>query len=177
MNENLEPDSTTCERCQKQPASVRIRRVAEGQEENVHVCKDCAREMGVEKVAGDDPVFLSDPVTVMFKSMEETAESGAVCRGCGITFERFRETGRLGCATCYESFASEIGKLLRRIHGASEHRGKSPAREGTRADEAARIRRLNEELERAVTDEDYERAAELRDRLRQFEPTRSNGEA
>ena len=41
----------------------------------------------------------------------------------------------------------------------------------SRYEEAVAIKRLNTELERAVMSEDYERAAELRDRLKDFNVT------
>ena len=55
---------------------------------------------------------------------------------------------------------------------ASSHTGKRPPRQGERYDFSARLRRLNEELERAVGAEDFERAAELRDLIQATESER-----
>jgi protein arginine kinase activator len=59
--------------------------------------------------------------------------------------------------------------LLRRVHGDVKHIGKVPVRSGPAYEEAARLRRLNEDLERAIQSEDYERAAEIRDLIQQLE--------
>jgi protein arginine kinase activator len=113
--------------------------------------------------------FLLDPVTLLFRSMKETEGVSGTCPGCGISFSRFRETGRFGCAQCYETFAAELEPLVRRVHGATRHTGKVPHREGPAYEQSARLRRLNEDLERAIGAEDYERAAELRDLIRELE--------
>jgi len=175
MTEEPRKDNGPCERCGKHPASVHVRRISGGTEERFHVCPACAKEMGADPLA-ESGGMLSDPLSVLFKSMAETRESGAVCPGCGLRYSRFRETGRLGCARCYETFAEELKPLLRRIHGGVEHVGKSPTRKGALYEEASRIKRLTAELERAVVSEDYEQAAEIRDRLKELGVTAAGGE-
>jgi protein arginine kinase activator len=176
MSEHEEKDPTTCERCGKEPATVHVRRVAEGEEEIFHLCVSCAREQGVEAGAGGTVEFNADPVSILFKSLGEVKGTEGACPGCGMTYTEFRDTGRLGCARCYKTFAGELEPLLRRLHGSTKHAGKRPTREGESYERAAQLRRLNEELERAVGAEDYERAAELRDRIRDMETVGGAGE-
>ncbi|MGQ9754967.1 MAG: UvrB/UvrC motif-containing protein, partial [Desulfotomaculales bacterium] len=65
----------------------------------------------------------------------------------------------------------------RRIHGAATHVGKKPARTATASCRrtagqdagAEEIARLKAELAEAVAREEFERAAELRDRIRALE--------
>ncbi len=166
MSEKPLKDTGICERCGKEPASVHLRRVSEGEETELHLCAACAEEEGLES----PPASLGgDPVSLLFQSMNATEGGDGVCPGCGLTYSGFRETGRLGCARCYKTFSEELGPLIRRIQGASRHVGKRPQREGEQYEQAARLRRLVEELERAVGSEDYERAAELRDRIKELE--------
>ena len=97
--------------------------------------------------------------------------------GGGLTYEEFRRVGRLGCGTCYETFASQLRPLLRRIHGSADHTGGVPsALEGDHFRLRA-IRKLKDELTRAVQAEDYERAAELRDTIRSGERELGSTEA
>lgn len=95
------------------------------------------------------------------------------CPGCGMYYSTFRETGHLGCAACYASFRQSLRPLLRRIHGEPRHLGKAPHRDGERFARRREMQRLHEELERAIGREDYERAAALRDSIRQLEQTSS----
>lgn len=173
MTEDPEVPEGTCQRCGKEPATVHIRRVKADAEESIHVCVDCARELGA---APESSQLAHDPLAVLFRSMEETRDTGAICAGCGLTFERFRETGRLGCGQCYTTFAGELRLLVRRIHGATAHTGKTPVGEDQLGDAEAAVRRLTEELDRAVVTEDYERAAKLRDRLREVRGASAGGD-
>lgn len=163
MSEIPDVPQGACDRCGKEPATVHIRKVVAGEETSIHVCVSCAKDLGAEPGGAN---LAHDPLSILFKGMEGAADTGAICPGCGMTFDRFRETGRLGCADCYTTFRSELTPLLRRIHGGIQHRGKSPLPEDQLGGIEAAVRRLTEELDRAVVTEDYEKAARLRDRLR-----------
>jgi protein arginine kinase activator len=88
------------------------------------------------------------------------------CPGCGLSYAQFRQTGRLGCSQCYPAFESELSPLIERAQsGAGHHCGKAPRRAGVSLDRELLIQRLARELDQAVAAEQYERAAQLRDRL------------
>ena len=59
--------------------------------------------------------------------------------------------------------------MLKNMHKGLEHKGKVPARLLKARQREAEIRKLQRELRRAVDDEKYETAAELRDRIKQIE--------
>ena len=104
-------------------------------------------------------------------SVLPTAADGLRCAACGSTLRDFRESGRLGCAQCYESFETHLRDLLRRLHGSSQHVGERygpPAGAGA-ADPRVQLLDLKEQLRRAVENENFELAAELRDRIRVLE--------
>jgi protein arginine kinase activator len=168
MAEPTPPHPETCEQCGKAPAAVKIRRVAGGEEVEIHLCLACAKERGLEPGLQDSGVGV-DLVTLMLKNLNEMEGGSGVCDVCGLTYSRFRETGRLGCAHCYRSFAKELRPLIRRIHGEVRHVGKVLDREGVGSDREARLRRLNEDLERAIGAEEYERAAAIRDLIQELE--------
>ena len=62
-----------------------------------------------------------------------------------------------------------LPRVLRRIHGDTRHRGKAPVRGGAAGAALRQVQRLHDELQRAVEREDFERAAQLRDEVRQLE--------
>ncbi len=99
---------------------------------------------------------------------------GEACARCGGTFQDFRETGRLGCPDCYRSFEAPLRDLLRRLHGSTHHLGeryaeREPATAAAAAASTERAAALREQLRLAVETENFELAAELRDRLRVLE--------
>jgi protein arginine kinase activator len=102
-------------------------------------------------------------------------ETTTGCDNCGITWAEFRQNGLLGCANDYTVFERDLTPLLQRAHeGATHHVGKVPARRGGTGVPMKRqvdLTRLRKELQRAVEGEDYERAAKLRDQIRQAENT------
>lgn len=175
MSETPKSKPDTCEACGKAPATVHVRRVSAGEEEELHLCQSCAQERGVEGGSGGSSGQAPDPVALLFKGLHQTEASTGTCPGCGMSYSSFRETGRLGCAECYRAFAAELKPLIRRVHGEVRHVGKVPVKDGEIGDHAARIRRLNDDLERAITAEEYERAAEIRDLISDLESAGSTG--
>ena len=174
MSENPIEDPGTCQECGEAPSTVHIRRVStEGDEIEIRLCLECARKQGLEPDMDPDIGGHLDPVAVLFKNLGEMDGGGGICGGCGISYSVFRETGRLGCAQCYTAFASELKPLIRRVHGEVRHVGKVPLPEGGAYDQAARLRRLNDDLERAIGSEEFERAAEIRDLIQELESTGS----
>lgn len=75
----------------------------------------------------------------------------------------------MGCGQCYETFADQLGPLLRKVHSATEHTGKTPKRAAGPLKLKREIQALRRELQAAVAEEDFERAAQLRDRIRELE--------
>ena len=78
----------------------------------------------------------------------------------------------MGCPDCYTEFREEILPTLIKIHGKTEHKGISPENSGsaetnaenTQVDE---ITKLENELKTAIENEEFEKAAELRDILKE----------
>ena len=102
---------------------------------------------------------------------KDELDVGHKCSFCGLTFGQFRETGRLGCPHCYQTFEAHLRRLLRRIHGSVQHVGKVYLPPDPTASEMEkRLDGLRRKLHRAIEAEDFERAAEVRDQIRSLEP-------
>ena len=102
----------------------------------------------------------------------EEIEKGAPtqkCTVCGLTQADFKKIGRLGCSACYQPFAEGLGSLLKAMHKGTEHVGKLPQRAHREIELADRMRTLNQDLQKAVAEENYESAAALRDQIKQLE--------
>jgi protein arginine kinase activator len=87
------------------------------------------------------------------------------CPACGLKYAAFRADGRLGCPDDYDAFRPALEPLLERIHRGTRHGGKAPRAAALRAE----LSELRGQLAAAVEAENYEDAAELRDRIRQKE--------
>ena len=95
------------------------------------------------------------------------------CPACGLAYSEFKARGRLGCPNCYGAFAPVLVPLLEKVHGTASHTGKAPERVATTLETRRELAELEDELGGAVASEEYERAAELRDRIRQMKGTDS----
>jgi protein arginine kinase activator len=181
-----------CDACNR-PAVVHEVTVRGGVKKEVHLCEQHAREAGVPLPGGQQPItqlLTQFVITQAGKAGSAAAPSGETatppkprvavkaCPGCGLSFAQFRQVGRLGCAQCYLAFEQELSSLIERAHGGgSHHSGKTPRRSGASLDRALLIQRLTRELEQAVAAEQYERAAQLRDRLGGLDASTVSGHA
>ena len=50
----------------------------------------------------------------------------ARCPTCGASFEEITQSGKIGCADCYQTFRSQLMPVIQRIHGTTRHKGKVP---------------------------------------------------
>lgn len=165
-----------CQNCNQKEASVHITKVINGIKTEMHLCEDCAKQKNEFSTGGyfgfGMPLSFQNILDGFVEAMDGTpkyVKKQETCPNCGMSFEKFRETGRLGCANCYEAFKGKMIPLIRRIHGNIEHNGKIPRRAGGMLKVKRSIEKLREELKLAVNHEEYEKAAKLRDEIKKLE--------
>jgi protein arginine kinase activator len=162
-----------CDNCGSTDAVVHLTQIVNNQMSTHRLCEKCAAEKGLETTPEPAAFPLTNLLAQMGKdsSPEPEPAPGQQCSFCGLTFKDFRETGRLGCPHCYETYATHLQRLLRRVHGGTQHVGKVYLPPDPSASELERrLEALRRKLNRAVESEDFERAAELRDEIRSLEP-------
>jgi protein arginine kinase activator len=148
--------------CGKKIATIHITEIVDGQKQELHLCEDCAKKKQILFQAVPD---LGQALAGLFQAqgVEESDEMDQLlCPECGMTYGDFKAGGRFGCPNDYELFRQAVDSLLERFHGATEHTGKAPA---ASAEEGPRetLAELNRKLQKAIDDEAYELAAQLRD--------------
>lgn len=157
-----------CQKCSK-PATIHITEIVKGSPLEFHLCEDHARQ----QLQSEEPEPASPAEKKLAKAMATRKQTSALdkqtCPMCGISFLEFRNAGRLGCPHDYEAFREELMPLLENIHGETQHGGKVPKRVPPDRRHQTELIQLRHALRQAVTDEDYEEAARLRDRIKQAE--------
>ncbi len=156
-----------CDICGKKKATVHLTEIVDDQMSEMHLCEICAKEKSsqMEQQFGlaDLLAGLSD-----FGKQVKTPETETLrCSNCSLTYDDFRKFGRLGCSECYDAFKKHLSTLLKKIHGANHHLGKTPLK--IPLNEKKRIEQLQElknQLQMAIQVEDFELAAKLRDEIR-----------
>jgi protein arginine kinase activator len=161
----------SCDQCREREAVIHLTQIVNDQVTTLHLCERCAAEKGVESPGAVAKTPLGSFLAAMGKETEAPApRSSDSCARCGASLQDFRESGRLGCPECWRAFEGPLRDLLRRLHGSTHHVGERYAEgqsetPGPKVEVAA----LREQLRAAVESENFELAAELRDRLRVLE--------
>lgn len=159
-----------CDRCDK-PATIYLTEIDSGKKIEKHLCEDCAAAEGIT-IKASMPISELLEDFVMHTSSASGHREDLTCDVCGLTFAEFREHSLLGCPNDYEAFAEILEPLLARAQeGATEHVGKVPHRAGSEQKKQTAILRLRGQLKAAVAGENYERAAALRDQIKEIENT------
>jgi protein arginine kinase activator len=156
-----------CDICKKAEATVHLTQIVEGKMLKVDLCESCAKEKGVQEAAG---FSLADLLVGLGAAEEMKVESpGAQCPVCNFTQADFKKTGRLGCSACWETFEAGLASLLKAMHKGDHHVGKVPTKAMHTLALNGKIQELAEQLEKAVREEKYEDAAQIRDEIRELE--------
>lgn len=154
-----------CDKCDR-PATVHMTEITGNEKVEKHLCEECAASEGIT-------IKANVPITQLLEDFVLATTAGAEvadlqCDVCGLTFTEFRHAGLLGCPHDYDAFEKALVPMLQRAHeGAMQHIGKAPQRAGSDQARLNTILRLRAELKNAITAEDYERAADLRDRIKE----------
>jgi protein arginine kinase activator len=167
-----------CEKCHIRSATVHLRDDTCGRAAVLNLCLSCAtRALGQDLAGGEVAQLIGELVAKANPAVSPRlapppaagADASCRCATCGLTAAEFAHLGRLGCPVCYQTFAKDIEALLLATHRGTEHQGGRPHPEGVpESSRSAEREVLQVELEQAVAEEAFERAAQIRDALRRL---------
>jgi len=153
-----------CDLCDK-PAVVHEVTISHGVKKEVHLCVDHAREAGVAMPGQQQGNKLISKFAVGGKPNVMAPR----CPQCGTSFAQVRQHSLIGCPACYDAFEEPLGRLIERAQaGATHHIGKGVHREDQQSKRQREERQLMQALASALSREQYERAAEIRDQINQL---------
>ena len=158
-----------CQLCNKNEATIHLTEISEGQRTEMHICEQCAAEQGIA-VKSQMPIneLLSNLLASQpgDDEMADSLEQEFSCPHCGFTLDKFRKKSVLGCPQDYEFFEKWLLPLIEKAHdGKTSHCGKVPTKVPAGTKKQIELTNLRQQLEVAVQVEDYELAAELRDKI------------
>lgn len=158
-----------CQNCQQREANVQITKTVNGETQKLYLCDQCAQKaQDVNFVF--HPGIIPDFLQALFGFTPATqSPKEEACPQCGRTFSQITQAGKLGCSACYQKFEPQLEPLLRRIHGGGQHVGKIPTRQGASIRNKVEIQKLKETLQQLIRNEEFEKAAVVRDQIRQLE--------
>ena len=161
-----------CDICHIREATIKFTQIVNLKQKKLNICEVCAEEkgfanplIGLQKLFGS---MLSLGQLGEFETVEKDDDGIKLrCESCNTTWRDFQKEGLLGCRDCYNAFDEKLRVLLRRIHGSNKHIGNRPP--NYRIVEKADLNELRKELKIAIEHENFEKAAQLRDMIRDIE--------
>jgi len=168
-----------CDECKKNEATIHFTQILNNKVTKFNLCPECAREKGIILPSFDEALF-EGPHFALASLLAGLSDIGAPyalekpkvakkCPNCKSTYDDFRSSGRLGCSECYATFRNELLPLLRRLHGSVQHTGRVSLPKAKVGERTREIMELRKELQKAVEKEEYERAAVIRDKIKELE--------
>ena len=165
-----------CELCKSRESVIHVQQIIGEEKVDMHLCEVCAAEKGIAQEADDGELSLSQLLTGLL-NIDSTQESESdTCPSCGTSIRSFRKEGRLGCPGCYANFSKELRSVQKKLAGTYRHAGKLPQKLKAYKELVIDKKEMQQRLEEAVKNEDYESAAALRDQIREIEKQSGIGE-
>ncbi|MBN2899725.1 MAG: UvrB/UvrC motif-containing protein [Clostridia bacterium] len=161
-----------CSKCQLRIGKIEIQRHEAGQLVNYILCDECAKtfeDYDLETSFSDNDLLTSLIESVQQSPLQVSYILTTTCSSCGMTYGSYRKTGRVGCSKCYESFKEKLIPLIQELHGAAVHVGKAPRNYSDYQEIKRKILALKSELKVAISKEDFEKAAAIRDDVEALE--------
>ena len=161
-----------CNVCKQNEAKVHLTKIVGDKMQKVDLCEDCSKEKGV-----DDPTSYSLADALLGQATadlaavaesEPSVEAGVKCPTCGYSQADFKKAGRFGCSDCYATFGEGLEGMLKTMHKGTRHTGKVPAALQQSRVEAQKQKQLQKRLEKAIAEENFEEAAQLRDEIKRM---------
>lgn len=157
-----------CNECGKNEANVHVTHIINGKKTESHLCEECAKK---------NQTILNSNFSMenLFSAMLNNAFNNKTylpakgCTNCGMTYDEFRSTGKFGCSQCIDTFKPRLMPVIKSMQGYERHTGKIPKRAGGTYRVQMDIDKLKCDLKNAVEREEYELAAELRDKIHEME--------
>lgn len=164
-----------CQKCGANNANTHIKTIVNGEFKEYDLCSECAKQMGYTNVFGDIENEFSNFLGSFFGNVLPARTQATRCEFCGSSYLDIAKSGHVGCANCYSVFGDQLLPSIRRIHGNTAHCGKNSGKaekQSVKPQEETKeqkLERLKSELDKAVQEQNFEHAAELRDKIKEME--------
>ena len=162
-----------CQICKINEANIIFTQILNNEKTVMQICSECAKKKGltleISKELPSQVESLVGSLTVDPQTKDTESIPDIKCPVCNLTFAEFKKSGLFGCDRCHEAFGNHIKNLLKQIHGVAKHEGKVPFELSGEADMRKELRELRQRLKRFVELEEYEKAAEIRDKINALE--------
>ena len=159
-----------CDNCKNREANVRYEENINGEKKKLNLCGLCSQKLGLTSSSFMDNMlfsFFDEPLGLEYEKVKEEK-----CPECSYTFSDYANTGLFGCPACYSAFQSKLEPILKKLHGKSYHINQELNSEkkdiSVEEKSTKELYKLKQELDMAIKKEEYEKAAIIRDKIKEL---------
>lgn len=182
-----------CDRCDNE-ASVTVKAIINGIEHDFHLCNDCMEKLskgegnflfdGNEKDIDINNFDWKSLVDKFVPSLDQIIDSyydykisknnfsydyfsslkEETCPKCGNSLTNIK-SGVFGCPHCYEIDKKLTVEILKAVNNLKKYDGKFPKKHRDFREVAIKIKNLQEQLQKSVEIEDFEKAQDLKEKI------------
>jgi len=169
-----------CEKCKKNEAKINLITVVNGQKHEIWLCESCIKDISSIPFFSSIGQNVNFPFQGMLTEILSNVDSNKVnidnnkikaivCSNCGLTYDEFKKSGKLGCSDCYKEFKIVLEPRIKSLQAGVKHVGKIPNTKGKELIRRRKLKDLKEEMQKLIVSEEYERAAIVRDEIKKLE--------
>jgi protein arginine kinase activator len=168
-----------CEKCKKNEAKVNLITVVNGQKHEIWLCENCVKDISsipfFSSISQNGTVPFQGMLTEILSNVGNKANidnnqvNEIVCSNCGLTYDEFKKSGKLGCADCYVAFKIVLEPRIKSLQAGVKHIGKIPSMKGEELVRRKKLKDLKGEMQKLIVTEEYEKAAFVRDEIKKLE--------
>jgi len=168
-----------CDNCGKNEANIKYTQIINGVKKEMKLCQKCSESLGIDDINFNMSIDFSSFLGDLISDYEENSFMPMMskpkelrCNNCNTTYSEFLNTGKFGCAECYDAFSSKIESVLKRIHGSNKYVGRksksavNKEEKNQEQKEENKLNKLERDLKQAIKEERYEDAAKIRDEIK-----------
>ncbi len=155
-----------CEVCGVNNATIHTKIITNDEVKERWLCASCFEKEQQKSQSVNINSLFADLLGAMGAT---TSAPSVTCPTCGMEWSEFKKTGLVGCPACYDAFRASLLPVISRAHGKTRHVGVQPgafAKKEAAPAQGDDIASLKRDLELAVSLENYEEAAVLRDKIK-----------
>lgn len=165
-----------CQSCLNNNATTCIKTKINGETKELILCSDCANKLGYNNMFDDFSFAFDDFFKGFWGNEGPFLEEPIICSNCGSSFNDIVDSGKVGCPDCYDVFYNRMLPLIERIHGNTTHKGKTVLLEDQSTNKISEIDSLKSELKGLIEKQEFEKAAYVRDKIKDLESKVNNNE-
>lgn len=169
-----------CEKCRKNEAKINLVTVVNGQKHEIWLCESCIKDISSIPFLSSSGQNIDFPFQGMLSEMLSNIESSKtnidnnkikeiVCSNCGLTYDEFKKSGRLGCSDCYKEFKLVLDPRIKSLQPGVKHIGRIPKLKGKELVQKRKLKDLKQEMQKLIIAEEYEKATVVRDEIKKIE--------